>query len=69
MPKYALIAALNDSRFSPIQSEEIPHLHVGVSLLTNFEPADHCLDWEVGKHGIEIEFENNSNYLYKPYYR
>ena len=29
-----------------------------VSLLTNFEEAKHALDWEVGKHGIEIEFEH-----------
>ncbi len=57
-----MIAAFNDTRFSPIELNEIPYLHVGVSLLTNFEPANNCLDWEVGKHGIEIEFENNSNF-------
>lgn len=51
---------MNDPRFGPIKTDEIPYLHVGVSLLTNFEPANNCLDWEVGKHGIEIDFEINS---------
>ncbi len=46
---------MNDTRFDPISEDELPHLHVGVSLLTEFEDADHPLDWEVGKHGIEID--------------
>ncbi len=61
LPKYALIAALNDSRFNPVSLKEVPNLQVGVSLLVNFEPASHPLDWEVGKHGIEIDFVYRSN--------
>jgi AMMECR1 domain-containing protein len=28
-------------------------------LLTNFEEIEDCLNWEPGKHGIEIEFVAN----------
>lgn len=53
---YALISALRDSRFRPIRLEELPKLTCAVSLLTDFEVADNYLDWEVGVHGIWIEF-------------
>ncbi|KAI9329697.1 AMMECR1 domain-containing protein [Pilaira anomala] len=56
LKKYALISALQDHRFSPIRLNEIPSLTCAVSLLTNFEVAKDYLDWEVGKHGIWIEF-------------
>lgn len=49
-------SALQDRRFRPITLKEIPHLTCAVSLLTNFEVAKDYLDWEVGKHGIWIEF-------------
>ncbi|KAI7903650.1 AMMECR1 domain-containing protein [Cokeromyces recurvatus] len=56
LKKYALISALRDQRFKPITLSEIPSLTCAVSLLTNFEIADNYLDWEIGKHGIWIEF-------------
>ncbi|KAJ3169258.1 AMME chromosomal region protein 1-like [Geranomyces variabilis] len=57
---YALTAALHDSRFSPITAEELPSLGCAVSLLTDFEKADGWSDWEVGTHGIWIEFKDGS---------
>ncbi|XP_078155959.1 AMMECR1 family isoform X2 [Carex rostrata] len=48
--------ALRDRRFPPIQAKEIPYLECTVSVLTNYEVALHHLDWEVGKHGLIIEF-------------
>ena len=54
---FSLIAALKDRRFSPISANEIPQLNCGVSLLINFEDAKDCYDWEVGKHGIQIFFD------------
>lgn len=30
-----------------------------MSLLTHFEKADNYLDWEIGRHGLWIEFELN----------
>lgn len=53
---YALISALRDSRFPPLTPQELPTLSCSVSLLTDFEEARDCLDWEVGVHGILIEF-------------
>lgn len=55
--KYALISALQDDRFEPVELAEVKHLNVGVSLLVNFTPIPDPLQWEVGKHGIEIEFK------------
>lgn len=51
-------SAFKDSRFSPITPEELPKLHVSVSILTQFEEAENHLDWEVGIHGIRIEFHS-----------
>ncbi|KAL0138177.1 AMMECR1 domain-containing protein [Mucor lusitanicus] len=58
LTKYALVSALQDRRFSPITLSEIPVLTCAVSLLTDFEIADDYLDWEIGIHGIWIEFVN-----------
>lgn len=55
---YALVAALQDSRFSPVQLAEVGQLGVGVSLLVNFEESADAMDWEVGKHGIRISFKD-----------
>ncbi|MEQ2178521.1 AMME syndrome candidate protein 1 protein [Goodea atripinnis] len=51
-------AALKDSRFPPMTRDELPRLFCSVSLLTNFEDVGDYLDWEVGVHGIRIEFFN-----------
>lgn len=53
---YALTSALRDRRFPPIQAKELPTLLCTVSILTNYETGANYLDWEVGKHGIIIEF-------------
>ena len=49
-------SALKDSRFSPVCREELPRLIVSVSILCHFEDAADYLDWEIGVHGIRIEF-------------
>ncbi|KAK4642401.1 hypothetical protein QC761_508490 [Podospora bellae-mahoneyi] len=56
LSSYALISALQDSRFHPISSSELPKLQVAVTLLTDFEDAKDKMDWELGKHGIRISF-------------
>lgn len=56
---YALQSATKDERFNPIDRDEIAHLYVSVSILTNFEEAESYLDWEIGVHGIRIEFMND----------
>nr|XP_014348551.1 PREDICTED: AMME syndrome candidate gene 1 protein isoform X1 [Latimeria chalumnae]XP_014348552.1 PREDICTED: AMME syndrome candidate gene 1 protein isoform X1 [Latimeria chalumnae] len=56
--EYTLTSALKDSRFPPMTREELPRLFCSVSLLTTFEDVGDYLDWEVGVHGIRIEFIN-----------
>lgn len=53
-----MLSACNDTRFSPITSDELVKLHVSVSLLRHFEDGADYRDWEVGVHGIRIEFHN-----------
>ncbi|KAJ1863824.1 hypothetical protein LPJ73_000418 [Coemansia sp. RSA 2703] len=60
LKKYALTSALQDTRFRPISLKEVPSLTCTVSLLTDFETAKDYLDWEVGKHGVWIEFSDES---------
>ncbi|KAE8037765.1 hypothetical protein FH972_010328 [Carpinus fangiana] len=57
----AVLGALRDRRFPPIQAKELPYLECTVSILTDYETANHYLDWEVGKHGIIIEFTDPDN--------
>eukprot|EP00357_Protocruzia_adherens_P024549 CAMPEP_0114994048 /NCGR_PEP_ID=MMETSP0216-20121206/12892_1 /TAXON_ID=223996 /ORGANISM="Protocruzia adherens, Strain Boccale" /LENGTH=200 /DNA_ID=CAMNT_0002357805 /DNA_START=46 /DNA_END=648 /DNA_ORIENTATION=+ len=59
LPRYALIAAFEDSRFKPIQKKELPQLNCAVSLLTEFEDINDPMDWQIGTHGITIDFEVN----------
>ena len=53
---YALTSAFRDSRFSPISLIEVPLLHCTVSLLSCFEVGLSWDSWDVGVHGIIIEF-------------
>lgn len=55
---YAIQSATKDERFHPINRDELNNLYVSVSILTHFEEANDYLDWEVGVHGIRIEFLN-----------
>ena len=50
---------MKDSRFNPVTREELPKLHVSVSILCHFVDATDFLDWEIGVHGIRIEFYND----------
>ncbi|KAH6606007.1 hypothetical protein Trco_005160 [Trichoderma cornu-damae] len=56
--EYALISALQDTRFRPISKRELPSLQAAVTLLTDFEEADDTHDWEIGTHGIRISFSD-----------
>jgi len=53
---YAIEAGVKDSRFDPMDFEELTTCTVGVSLLVNFEPNLKWDEWEVGTHGIVIRF-------------
>lgn len=58
LAEYALISALQDSRFPPIRKPELPTLQVAVTLLTDFEEVDDVYDWEIGVHGIRLSFHD-----------
>ncbi|RHZ76493.1 hypothetical protein Glove_197g43 [Diversispora epigaea] len=61
LKEYAITSAIHDRRFAPITARELTNLSCGVSLLTQFEDADDYLDWEIGVHGIWIEFVDDHN--------
>ncbi|XP_018012452.1 AMMECR1-like protein [Hyalella azteca] len=56
--EYAATSAFKDSRFQPIAPEELPRLSVSVSILREFEEGRDYRDWDIGTHGIRIEFFN-----------
>ena len=43
-------------RFSPISRNELTNLNVSVSILCHFEDGADWTDWELGRHGIRIEW-------------
>ena len=55
--RYSLISALQDTRFEPIELEEVSKLSCHISILHSFEEVDSFYDWEVGRHGVTIDFE------------
>ena len=61
---YALTSAFRDSRFNPISMHEVPKLHCTVSLISCFEKDLTWESWEVGTHGIIIEFYDSSRRRY-----
>ncbi|GAA5983935.1 hypothetical protein JCM10908_005982 [Rhodotorula pacifica] len=58
LAEYAKTSAFEDSRFDPVTAKELQRLECGVSLLTDFELCADYLDWEIGVHGIYVEFVN-----------
>eukprot|EP00386_Alphamonas_edax_P005689 GDKI01018492.1.p1 GENE.GDKI01018492.1~~GDKI01018492.1.p1 ORF type:complete len:246 (-),score=65.67 GDKI01018492.1:752-1489(-) len=59
MRDFVVKSALQDRRFNPVRPEELPLLHVTVSLLHKFEPAPGgAYDWEIGTHGIILSFDD-----------
>ena len=61
LAQYSLIAAVRDTRFDPIDEGELPSLRCEISILSNFEEVSDPLDWEIGTHGIEIEFKASTS--------
>ncbi|KAL8916736.1 MAG: hypothetical protein Q9172_006171 [Xanthocarpia lactea] len=59
LKNYALTAAFDDTRFSPIRSHELPTLANYITLLHTFTPCAHPLDWSLGTHGLRISFTHS----------
>lgn len=64
--KYALIAALEDTRFRPISASELPSLAVAVTLLGELVKCADKYDWELGKHGVEAVFADGASATFLP---
>ncbi|PRP74966.1 hypothetical protein PROFUN_15999 [Planoprotostelium fungivorum] len=58
---FALNSAFDDNRFSPVDPSEVQQLEASVNLLFQFENARDAYDWEVGVHGIIIDFSDPNN--------
>jgi AMME syndrome candidate gene 1 protein len=56
LASYAITSAIHDTRFDPVEPEELPSLDVSVTLLTDFEECDDVHDWTLGVHGLRISF-------------
>eukprot|EP00756_Hemistasia_phaeocysticola_P036679 Hpha_TRINITY_DN16654_c0_g8::TRINITY_DN16654_c0_g8_i1::g.183226::m.183226 len=54
--RFALCSAFEDTRFQRIHAAELPNLSCTVSVLGTFEKIKDPYDWDVGVHGIKIEF-------------
>jgi len=53
---YAIVSGSADRRFESLTEDEIPFLSVSVSILFDFCVSQDCYDWELGEHGIRIDF-------------
>ena len=54
-----MISAFNDNRYTPISLDENSNVRAGVTILSKFEKGKDPYDWEIGTHGIIIEFNEN----------
>lgn len=69
LQNYCCSAAFKDGRFAPIRREEVPNLTCTVSLLHSFETAEGgSFDWEVGRHGVIVDFWDKSGREYSATY-
>lgn len=66
--EYALLSAFRDRRFPPIQTHELEHLRVAVSLLVRYETCHNVWDWIVGTHGIIISWKTPEGQEYSSTY-
>ena len=65
LSKYALMSAFEDDRFEePINKNELKNLNCEVSLLIKFEKVKDPMDWVIGTHGIDIEFEDDEGQIF-----
>ena len=56
LKKFIYISAFEDDRFGAIREEEFLDLHLSLSFLYNFKNIDKWDDWEIGVHGVYLQF-------------
>jgi AmmeMemoRadiSam system protein A len=63
VPRFALRAALEDPRFPPLSSGELPECDIEISVLTPPAPVEDPETIEVGRDGLIIEARGQSGLL------
>ena len=58
IPEITMKSAFYDTRFKPLEKNELKDLACEVSLLVDFEDANDIYDWELGINGIIINFKS-----------
>ncbi|UCD25051.1 MAG: AmmeMemoRadiSam system protein A [Gemmatimonadota bacterium] len=58
----AIASAIDDPRFRPVTADEVPALHIEISVLTPMQPIE-PEQVEVGRHGLMISKGANSGLL------
>jgi len=53
--KYLSVAVLSDSRFKPIQLEELEDLTIEISIISEMEFINEPMELEIGLHGIFVK--------------
>lgn len=61
--KAGILAATQDPRFRPLSKEELPHIHLEISVLTPLRKINNVKEIVVGKHGIMISKEGKRGLL------
>lgn len=59
----ALSAALEDCRFHPVMPEEVPHLNIEISVLSEFRRITDVALIEVGRHGLMVSLGGSRGLL------
>ncbi|CAK9004311.1 unnamed protein product [Durusdinium trenchii] len=59
LTEYAIRSSMKDRRFPPVRLDEVPSLTCRISILHQFEPCAHAFDWQVGVHGVLLNFSDS----------
>ena len=51
----AVHAAVNDPRFSSLKETELPHIHIEISILSEFTPINSYDEIIIGMHGLYLD--------------
>ena len=59
IPNYAIQAAINDTRFSPVTITEFPDISLSLSILTPPSPAENYTQIVIGRHGVIFNYNHH----------
>ena len=62
----ARLAALQDTRFSPVQASELPYLHFDVSVLHSMEKISSAAELDPARYGVVVSTEDGRRALLLP---